>query len=232
MAMYVYPSGVETPIKNMYIGQYPNIIVHFPFTDDILDHWPNQVSMTQNDGTATFTTLSSWKKVLASSNWFALQSSSNFISTYLSDHKYTVHYWVNITLNVTNRRNHFWLVQNPSAWREGVETAMCSRETNQSGYDQVYYDWIYNPVGTTRYNWWHHVAVTYDNWQVTAYVNWSVYQTWTSNNLTDWYFQISWWSSGDGIYGNMSEFYIEYWVMKQSDIAKEYNDTKSLYWIS
>lgn len=23
MAMYVYPSGVETPINNMYIGEYP-----------------------------------------------------------------------------------------------------------------------------------------------------------------------------------------------------------------
>lgn len=59
MAMYVYPSGTEKTIKNMYIGEYwwhpwANTIAYYPLTSDINDYSWNNRNLTQGTWTVTY----------------------------------------------------------------------------------------------------------------------------------------------------------------------------------
>jgi hypothetical protein len=209
-------------------------IVHFPLESDVLDHWPNNVSMTEYQ-TKSFTTLASWKKVIYSTDWWWLLSASNFVSTYLSTHKYTVRVWVNPTKNSLARRDHFKIVKNKSAWRDWIEAGVCTRETQGYGwYEQVYYvrwstNWL---VGSTSYNWWHHIVAVYDNWTLKVYINWSLYQTVSTYTISDWYLLLpSWDNDNDWLHWYMSEFFIDSKLWTAAEALSDYNNTKSLYWL-
>ena len=228
--IYIYQNWQEKQVRPP-----STYIVHFPLESDVLDHSNNNVSMTEYQ-TKSFTTLASWKKVIYSTSWWGLQSASNFVSTYLSTHKYTVRCWVNPTKNGDARRNHFQILKNTSQWRDWIEAAVCTRETNYwyNWYEQAYYvRWSTNGLqGSTSYNWWHHIVAVYDNGTEYVYINWSLYQTVSTYTISDWYLRLaSWDNSNDWLHWYMSEFIIDSELWTAAEALADYNTTKSLYWL-
>lgn len=230
-------------IKKIFVGtqqvrphQIPDTkIAYFPFEEDILDHWNNNISMTNWDSgvSYSFSTLASGKKVLYSSNGWGAYSSSNFVSTYLSDHQYTVSLWASVDKSPSNRRNHFMVEADLSWWRAGLEVGVCTRENSQSWREQVYYvrggtnglSW------TSSWNGRHHIVETYNNGTGTVYINGSLYVTVTCYNITDWYLWITPWGSWDGLHWYMSEFILDWKVWTAEEVADYYNQTKAEYWL-
>ena len=206
------------------------LVVHFPFENDELDYSLNKVSMTSY-GTKSFTTLSSWKKVLNASAW-QLLSDNNFISKYLSDHVYTVCYWVNPTKDYTYRRNHFTI--GGYSWQGSMEIWATTYNTQgtRAWLEKIYFD---GTPWSQSLSWWRNVIITINKGSWIAYINWVQYTTWSRASVADgilWIGNGCSRSSNDRLTGYISEFSIELGNWTQQKITEYFNNTKSLYWIS
>lgn len=80
MAMYVYPSGVETPIKNMYIWEYIEPIFNYSY--DFRNKTTTQLT---NDGWTNTSWLTTWANWITASSWTAIFNQVSWLWTAMTN---------------------------------------------------------------------------------------------------------------------------------------------------
>lgn len=207
--------------------------VYIPMTTDLLDHWPNSRTVTNNN---LVSLVSSYKNSLISVANF--KWASRFLTFPNIDNMswaWTVSVRANIDSWVTenqwlftqwtwssNRGLHLWY----STWTRWLTFAMYSNDADTTS--NQWEDWN-----------WHHYVFTW-NWSTwyCIYVDWVLEKSWT---LTSWFY--SWnntWYIGNQSFSTsqssiqfkwyMSEFFIETWAWTAAKALEFYNKTKKNYW--
>ena len=209
-----------------------NTVAYFPLNTDLLDHWPNQYSMT-NYWSVTINTEQVVGKWVAYFNWSSMliSSSSNWLPTWTNPKTLScwVKNWWSVTSGIycwfgyvmTSHNNQSFLIWQNS-WKIHFSTWWW------------WYDFLSNVTPTIwqRYN----LIVSY-NWSTyTLYINWTANISGSlSANTSSTYICIwansdtrSWYWLPEKAY--ISEVIIENVAWSSQDIVDYYNKTKSKYW--
>ena len=226
MNVYLYPSNVETPLKNAYIGKYTGYI---PWANTIA-YYPLTSSSTVNDESGNNMNLGNTGMSFGTYNWVDCASTTS--NQYLYNNW---PYWLswNFTFSF-----YAYYAKKDSYWRQPF----------WFGWDDI---WIYlNPSGdylcflnTTwpaiPINSRCHIALTYDWTSVKLYLNSSLWATENKSSYTydDWPLRIgripgSWTTDNNNWNWWLSEFIIENRAWTASEIADYYDSTKGNYLIS
>ena len=238
MAMYVYPSGVETPIKNMYIGEY--IAPRSPWANTIA-YYPLDSTNTVNDLSWNNQTLSNSGVVFWTYNWvdcaycnkktvyrqitnMPIGWTSRTISIWVYDTEYTSN-WQAIWWQ-WGSGSHFVLFQKwssePSPETNGTQLSTPNGSVNANE------PFVLN-VRTL-------MTCTYDGSTLMLYKNGVQYWNTATPTLNtgSWNFYISWWRSvgNETFSGYLSNCIIENVAWTQQEVQDYFNSTKANYWIS
>lgn len=210
MAMYVYPNGVETPIKNMYIGEYwwhpwANTVAYYKLKSDT-----NDATGTYNLTNSWITFASLWGVACANFNGSTTSATGNFYSYWTWD--FTASVWWRPT---SNSQWIWWII--------GSNTLVMNSKNG-------YVEWTSAP---TPLNTWTNIVFTITWGKLKIYSNWTLYlDTNFSNNVTGdlrlgrnawWWFNFSWW---------LSELIFENVARTAPEVQDYYNLTKADYGIS
>ena len=236
--MYVYPSGVETPIKNMYIGEY--IAPRSPWANTIA-YYPLDSTNTVNDLSWNNQTLSNSGVVFWTYNWvdcaycnkktvyrqitnMPIGWTSRTISIWVYDTEYTSN-WQAIWWQ-WGSGSHFVLFQKwssePSPETNGTQLSTPNGSVNANE------PFVLN-VRTL-------MTCTYDGSTLMLYKNGVQYWNTATPTLNtgSWNFYISWWRSvgNETFSGYLSNCIIENVAWTQQEVQDYFNSTKANYWIS
>jgi len=222
-------------IKKVYLGRRqiypekdPNRLIWYKLNWDLTDSSWNWYNLT-NAWSATFTTLSSWKKVLS------VQNTSAYRDITMDQTKnFTIAWWVRDTASRSGYEDwtYFWIFTSSTTDYAALRKSWPS----QSNAFYVAIDWS-NTWTTITYNDtnWHFAVVTYDRSSSTCkmYIDNTLKLTKTlsqSRTASKLYIWKTWSSSTVKI--NVWEFILDTAIRDTTKIAEHYNSTKSLYGIS
>lgn len=207
-----------------------NTLLYLPLAKDTIDHSALQIPLTTGWTTITYTTLNSGKSVASFSN-SVIYTASNFISTHLSSHTYTVNFWCTVNKTQLLQRFQFCIWTNDNTQ---VEVSCKTQATNVWWELEMWYGSNQAAGWTSSFAWRNNICVVVTGWTAKMYVNATLYATATITTRSDWELGIGWLSttlSHDRHDWYMSEFVLEKIARNESRITDNFNSTRANYWL-
>lgn len=220
----------EHELKNDYIGEYhefipwANTLLYLPLNSDLLDHWPNNISVTNN-----WVTLSDSKWVFNGSSYLWI----TWFNTYLTNTPFTVSFWINVS---SFANQDAWIIiwsQEISWtwywWNIVTRTDKRIRLETQWGWTNIFATWLST-------NTWYYVVWVFTSTTKYIYLNWSLVTSASSvtptfiSRLDIWYNRGNQYVSSY-FNGSLSQIIIESKERTAQEIQDYYNNTKANYWL-
>ena len=228
-AMKIVNSNDEA--KSYTIKRYEsnsNTKVYVPMDTDLLDHWPNSRSITNNNS-VSLASLWNVKFKVWKFSWAVRYLTFTNIDN--MSWAWTISAWANTSTWInqmffsqwTNQNNRLLHVWYSSSWRWLV-FAMYNNDADTESTQRI--DWNRH-LYTFTWNWstWYNIYVDWvsvKSWTLSSWFqSWNnTWHIWIQANLStpvefQWY---------------MSEFFIETWAWSASQVSEFYNKTKKNYW--
>ena len=211
--------------KKKWWKPWANTVAYFPLKTDLLDHWPNEYSMTNLWGVtiSDWAWYFNWSSRLYKtdiSSWLPLSTNPKTISLWVKQISWVTHCWF-WRMYTTYNNQSFTLCM--VSWKLGFSTWWW-------GYD-------YASSITPSSSQWYYCVASYDWTTWKHYVNWTQVNSWTLSTNTSWT-TLCLWASSDtrSWYENyfkwyLSEVIIENKARTAEEISDYYNQTKSNYWL-
>lgn len=215
---------------------WDNTIAYIPMETDLLDHWPNSITVTNNNsvalasnvGSATIPVWNFWdwtvRRYLTFTN-NTLMSGASTVNVWAYYNGFSISNWQFLAFAQGTNSNYKAFILN------------LQNNSNNWFCTSLYWTDIYSNIYPTAQNW-HNVCYTYDgNKGSKMYLDWVLIKSGTFSTapaLTQYNAHI--WTNPRNtsamFNGYMSEWILENKTRTAEEIANYYNSTKSKYWIS